>query len=93
MRPAQLKVQLYFPPTEIAQVGPITLLASADDKELGAITFSEAGPHEFVAVVPASILCTNVLPITFSLDKFLPPSPADSRKLGAVVNSVSLQSE
>lgn len=93
MRPAKLSVQLYFPPNEIDQLGPITLRAIADDEELGATTFSEAGPHEFVATVPASSLCTNVLPITFSLDKFLPRSAADSRDLGAVITSVSLRSE
>jgi hypothetical protein len=93
MRPATLKVELYFPANEIAQLGPITLQAATDDEELGAETFSEGGPHEFLATVPARFLCTNVLPITFSLNKYLPRSPADSRDLGAVITSVSLRSE
>lgn len=88
----QLIVNLYFPQPEIDQLGPITLTAGNVCGEFGRCTYKQGGTHVFVADVPRSVLCTNLLPVTLSLDKHLPPSRSDSRDLGMVMNSISLHS-
>jgi hypothetical protein len=92
-RPAKLTVDLYFPPSEMNALGPITLNASSSEHEFGAMTYYEDGPQKFEVEISPEALCTNVLPITFSLDKYLPPSRAEARELGMVVTSISLRSE
>ena len=87
---ARLRVQLYFPPAEIKQLGPITLSAETVDYKYNQVTYEEGGPHEFWADVPPAALCTNVLPITFFVDKYLKGSKSDSRDLGVVVTSITL---
>lgn len=91
--PAKLSVDLYFPQLEIDELGPITLTAFTDGRVLGRTTYEKGGTHLFTATVPAEVLRTNMLPVVFSLDKFIPASKADPRNLGAVVNSISLKSE
>lgn len=93
VRPARLSLELYLPPNEIDQLGPITVHAATSEYELGATTYDKAGAYVFEAEVPARALCTNVLPITFAFNKYLHGSSADARDLGAVVTSISLQSE
>jgi hypothetical protein len=92
-RPATLHVQLYFPPAQIDQLGPVTVEAESPGYEYGHVTYKEGGPHEFVVTIPQDALCTNLLPVTFSLDKYRPGSKNDARDLGVVVSSIRLQSE
>ncbi len=91
LSPVRLVVDLYFPKAEVDQLGPITLTAATACSTFGSQTYKHGGPHTFTADVPSSLLCTNILPVTISLDKFLPPSRSDSRSLGMVMNSVSLK--
>jgi hypothetical protein len=91
--PAKLSLELFFPQPEIDVLGPITLTASTDGRVLGRTTYTKAGSHLFTATVPAEVLHTNMLPVLFSLDKFIPASKADPRNLGAVITSISLKSE
>lgn len=91
LRPARLTVSLYFPQAEIDQLGPITLTASGAEDQFGQTTYNAGGSHTFVADLPARALCTNVLPVTFSLNKSFHGSGGDARSLGMVVNSFSLK--
>ena len=91
--PASLRVQLYFPPEEVHQLGPITVQARSSDYNYGSVTYKEGGPHEFVVTVPAEALITNILPVTFCLNKYLPASKTDPRDLGTVVTSIRLENE
>src|SRR4051794_3504099 len=88
-----VRLGLYFPEGEITQLGPITLSARTECYELESTTFSKPGLQQYTARVPAELLNTNILPITFSLDKAVPPSAADSRELGVVIRSVELRTE
>ena len=92
LRPAKLTVELYFPQLEIDQLGPITLTAISDGQVFGTTTYTRGGSYLFAASVPAKALCTNVLPVTFQLNKFIPASKADPRDLGTVVTSIHLTS-
>ena len=90
-KPGVLKAHLYIPSTEIDQLGPITLTAAiSDDKEIGEATYSTGGSHEFIAQVPVDDLRSNLVPVTFSLDKYVSRSPADNRDLGIVVTDISI---
>lgn len=84
---------LYFPQSEISELGPITLSATTPGFALGEATYYKGGSHQFEVEVPRGALCTNILPVTFSLDKYLPPSQQDGRTLGTVVTSISLANE
>ncbi|MFL6450190.1 MAG: hypothetical protein ACJ746_21300 [Bryobacteraceae bacterium] len=91
LKPAKLTLSLFFPPNEIDQLGPITITATGSDYQFGKATYDKPGPYDFVVEIPPEALCTNVLPVTFSLDKYLHGSNADVRDLGVVVNRISLR--
>lgn len=88
--PAYLHLQLYFPPDEIPRLGPVTLSASSPGFKYRDVTFTAGGPQEYVSPVPAAALKTNLLPVRFTLDRYLHGSGADNRDLGVVVSSVAL---
>lgn len=92
-RGARLRVQLYFPETQVRKLGPITLTAFVDDQPLQPETFSAGGSQDFVRDVPACFLNTSVLPIRFSFDRYAPKSDAVGRDLGAVVTAAELEPE
>ncbi len=90
-KPAKLTLSMYFPDTQIARLGPVTITATGSEYEFGKATYDKGGAYDFVVEIPPAALCTNVLPVTFSLDKYLHGSNADLRDLGVVVNRVSLR--
>jgi hypothetical protein len=91
-QPLKLTLSLYFPQNEIDQLGPVTITALGSEYQFGKVTYDKAGPHDFeVEIPPAAFLCTNVLPVTFTLDKHMRPTNGDARDLGVAVNRVSLR--
>lgn len=89
---AELTISLYFPSNEIEQLGPVTITATGSEYQFGKATYDKAGLHDFTVEIPEQALaCTNVLPVTFSLDKYMHPSNGDARQLGVVVNRISLR--
>lgn len=92
-RGARLRVQLFFPETQIRKLGPITLTAFVDGQPLEPETFRAGGSQDFVRDVPACFLNTSVLPIRFSFDPYEPKTAADGRDLGAVVTAAELESK
>jgi hypothetical protein len=90
---ARLLLRLYFPETQIQKLGPMTLTAFVDGKPLAPETYDKGGSYDFVRDVPACLLDTNVLPITFSFDPYSPKSDADGRDLGAVVLMAALEAK
>jgi hypothetical protein len=88
---ASLVVRLYIPPSQIEKLGPITLRAAGpSNQDLGQKTFTAGGMQLFTAPVPADVLSSNPVRITFSLDKYLPHSAADARDLGVIVSDIKL---
>lgn len=91
-RRAELTLSLYLPPNEIEQLGPVTITATGSEYQFGKATYDKAGAHDFTVEIPdEAVSCTNVLPVTFSLDKYMHPSNGDARQLGVVVNRISLR--
>lgn len=87
---ATLKFALNVPPPVIQKLGPLTLSASAGATKLGSMTYQKAGAYTFTAEVPTAALSADPLNVKFQLDKFLAPSAQDTRQLGVVAASISL---
>jgi hypothetical protein len=88
---ARLLLRIYFPETQINELGPMTLTAYIDGQPLAPETYDKAGTYDFVRDVPACFLQTNVLPIQFSFDPYAPHSETDGRDLGGVVLMAALE--
>ncbi len=88
---ARLLLKLYFPETQIQKLGPMTLTAFVDGEPLARPNLCPRRDYDFVRDVPACFLDTNVLPITFSFDPYLPKTDAEGRDLGAVVLMAALE--
>jgi hypothetical protein len=88
---ANVWVRFYIPDSQIEALGPVTLRGSIDDYPLAPEIFSTGGVHEYVRYVPGEILDTNILPVSFYLDKFSPPGAVEARELGAVVLKVGVR--
>lgn len=69
----------------------MTLTASIDGEPLKPETFANGGTYDFVRDLPACFLDTNVLPISFSFDRYMPKSNTEGRDLGAVVLMAALE--
>ena len=90
---ATLRLHLFIPDSQLKKLGPMTLSAELDGHPLGPETFSEEGSYIYARDIPGDALRSDLIPVTFSLDKAAPPSAQDSRELGAVVTSIELQSK
>jgi len=90
-RGARLRLKVYFPETQIQKLGPTTLTASVDGEAFASQTYVQGGSYDFVRDVPACLLDTNVLPISFSVRPYVPKSEQDGRDLGAVVLMAALE--
>ncbi len=88
---ARLLLRLYFPETQIQKLGPMTLTAFVDGEPLPPETYDKGGSYDFVRDVPACFLDTNVLPITFSFDRYSPKTETEGRDLAAVVLMAALE--
>lgn len=85
-RTARFVVSLYLPPNELEQLGPVTITATGPEIQFGKVTYDKAGPHDFVVEIPPAFLCcTNVVPVTFSVDKHMRRENGDARDLAVVV--------
>lgn len=69
----------------------MTLTAFVDGQPLAPETYDKGGRYDFVRDVPACFLDTNVLPITFSFDRYMPKTESEGRDLGAVVLMAALE--
>jgi hypothetical protein len=88
---ARLTVRLYIPEVQITRLGEITLYADFDGTELEPQTFSSPGTHTYSRVVRASAVRSNIVPISFTLDKVACPIAEEARRLGVVVLSIGLE--
>ena len=77
----------------LKQVQAQTITASAGGKVLKSEKYTDAGNHTFSADVPASALTGDTVLIDFSVDKPLPPGPADRRELAVVATAVGIESK
>lgn len=90
---AVLRLKFTVPEPVIAKLKAITLAARVGGASLVPETYSKPGDYVYTRDVPASALAGDVVSVEFSLDKAIPPSPADQRELGVVVTSVGLETK
>ena len=88
---AQLVLRFSIPDPVIAKLKPLTLSASANGVKLAPEQYTAPGDFTYTRELPASALNSGNVPVSFTLDKALPPSPADTRELGVVVKEVGLE--
>jgi hypothetical protein len=88
---AQLELDFAIADAIIQRLKSITLSASITGLKLAPQTYTTAGQFTYIRDVPADRLRTDTVPVEFTLDKALPPSPSDSRELGLIVTQVGLK--
>ncbi len=86
---AELALQLYIPDVQIRDLGPMTLSAEVDGRQLPARTFSQSNKYTYSARVPAEALRSGFAVVNFRLDKSTIGLNGDARDLGVVVSEVS----
>ncbi len=90
---AMLEVKLFIPDSQIQKLGPLTLSAKVDQYQLEAETFTTPGSYTYSREVKGAALRSDIIPVSFSFDKSLPPFLADGRELGAVVSEIGLHAK
>jgi hypothetical protein len=88
---AQLELDFAIADAIIQRLKSITLSASIAGLKLAPQTYTAAGQFTYIRDVPADRLRTDTVPVEFTLDKALPPSPSDSRELGLIATQVGLK--
>ena len=68
-RGAKIQLGMRISPSQIEDLGPMTLRVSAGGYPLSPQTFSSAGNDLYSADVPQDALATNILPFKFTFDK------------------------
>ena len=88
---AELVLHFTIPQAVIDKLGPITLSAQAGEMALPPETCTRAGDYVYQRKLPATAVAGEAVTVTFSLDKFLPPTKTDRRELGVIVTSIGLR--
>ena len=88
---ATLRLKLYIPEAQIQRLGPMTLNANVGEHLLAPEKFMKGGLLEYSQNISPALISANLLPVVFTFDKALPPSPSEGRELGAVVSEVALE--
>jgi hypothetical protein len=80
------EMQLFFPDSYMrAAGGPVTVSVTAGGNTLAQEIYTEPGGHLFAKPVRRSLLTFPVTSILIRLNRAMPPTGADKRELGAVV--------
>ena len=88
---ALLTATLFFPEDHLRKVGRVTLRAQVGKYVLPPEVFGQAGRIEFARDIPLSALDSDVVAVSFRLDRAAAPSAADARELGIIVERIGLQ--
>jgi len=91
-QPVHLDLKFTAPDVVIDQVGPITISATVNGRELSPETYPEAGQHFlFTREIPADSLTGGTVRVDFDIDKAMAPSELDTRELAVIVSSIALK--
>src|SRR5579859_2913528 len=88
---ANLVVQLGIPEAVVATLHSISLSAEVSGSRLEPETYSRPGAYKYVRGIAPKLLTSEEMHIDFQLDKVMPPSGQDERRLGIVVTSIGLE--
>ncbi|MGA2131405.1 MAG: hypothetical protein ABSH50_03745 [Bryobacteraceae bacterium] len=90
---ATLQLKFALPEVALAKMKGVSLAASVNGTALLPEKYSQAGQYTYARDVPPALLGGEIARVDFSVDKTMPPSPADRRELGLVVSMVGLQAK
>lgn len=90
-RGGTLELGLTVPQPVIEKLKNVSLAASVDGKPLPPETYTQPGPSTFKRDIPAGLLGGETIKVEFQLDKAYFPGGADTRELGVVATSLSLE--
>lgn len=85
---ARMVMRVYVPPELISRLGPLTLSARVDGRELKPEVFNRSGHAIFERSLGTKPGVGPASAIHFSLDKSFVPGGTDGRELGIVVGSI-----
>jgi len=88
---ATLQMKFSVPNPVIDKLKAITLSVSVNGQALPAETYTRPGEYILKRDVPREVFHGEAVNVDFALDKAMPPSGADLRELGIVVNTVGLE--
>jgi hypothetical protein len=89
---AELALAFTVPDVAIDHAGgALTLSVTVEGTPLKPEQYTKSGAFVYKREVPLAALSKDAVRIQFSLDKAIPPTGAERRELGIIVNSVSLQ--
>ena len=92
-RGAKLVLRFGIPEPVIKKLTSLKLSASVDGVALPVETYTKAGECVYSRSVPPQALAKRLVTVSFTLDKYLPPSAADRRELGVVVTAVGFEAQ
>jgi hypothetical protein len=90
---AVLQLRFNVPEVLLAKLGAIALEATIASTPLGKESYTQAGEFTYSRDIPAKLLAGDSIKVDFALDKYLPPSDADARKLGLIVTSIGFDTK
>ncbi len=81
-----LTFDFFLPEDHLRRLGPVTLAARLNARELPPQVFRDAGECRYRQPIPPGTFEGGVAVIEFTLDKAAPPGPEDQRELGLAVS-------
>ena len=90
---AMLRFQLSVPEVVIKRLRFVTLSASLQGLRLSPETYLQPGEAVYARDISPGILSGDSVRVDFSLDKAMPPGATDSRELGVIAHSLSLETK
>jgi len=91
VRGADLVLTFYIPEAIVSRIGPVTLTADLNQMKVGMTTYKTAGAQHFSALIPQDLLTQSPAAIDFHLDRCVRAGVLESRELGFIIESISLE--
>ncbi|HLY16147.1 MAG TPA: hypothetical protein VKR61_02930 [Bryobacteraceae bacterium] len=88
---ATLQLKFAIPDVAMSKYKTVSLSGYVNGTALSPQSYTQAGPCTYSRDVPANLFSGDVARVDFSVDKTMPPTPADSRELGVVVSVVGFE--
>jgi hypothetical protein len=88
---ANLAFAFDIPDSILRRTGPVTLAAYLNQTKVGMATYKTAGAQRFSAMIPPELLGQSPVAIDFHLDRYVPKGAVESRELGFIAESISLE--
>lgn len=90
---ARLVLKFVIPDVVLDKLHSLNLSARVNGIDLPPQEYTRSGEQTYSRDVPPVALPATAVNVDFTLDKSLPPSPADNRELGVIVSAVGLEAK